>query len=193
MSKDTQQIPATYSVRLPVDMRRQLEEAARVIGRSLHAEILMRLGESLKEAPTTAMQDPAMNLNPDLRKRLKVNADTHGWTVEKEIAWRLEKSFEEERELEDQLAYEELLNGVGKAAGLTEEERFHYLGLLEDWREERAKEFNITYRPLATNGRYAASLDNLVRAIASEVVKEQFAKAGITIPDDNQQSEIKGD
>ena len=39
--------PATYSVRIPSPMRRKLEEFAKSEGRSLHAEILLRLGASL--------------------------------------------------------------------------------------------------------------------------------------------------
>ena len=46
MNKEHQP-PATYSVRIPAEMRRQLEESARASGRSLHAEILLRLGDSL--------------------------------------------------------------------------------------------------------------------------------------------------
>lgn len=37
-----------YSVRLPTAMRKQLDEHARQHGRSLHAEILLRLSASLK-------------------------------------------------------------------------------------------------------------------------------------------------
>ncbi|MDD5393143.1 MAG: Arc family DNA-binding protein [Thiothrix sp.] len=48
MNKDEQQLPATYSIRLPASMRRRLEEFARAGGRSLHAEILLRLGVSLE-------------------------------------------------------------------------------------------------------------------------------------------------
>jgi len=44
---DTDQQPQPYSIRLPASIRRQLEEAARASGRSLHAEILLRLGVSL--------------------------------------------------------------------------------------------------------------------------------------------------
>ena len=40
--------PSTFSVRIPADMRKQLEDFARIGGRSLHAEILLRLDHSLK-------------------------------------------------------------------------------------------------------------------------------------------------
>lgn len=48
MSIDSQAQP--YSVRLPTSMRRQLDESARQHGRSLHAEILLRLSVSLEES-----------------------------------------------------------------------------------------------------------------------------------------------
>lgn len=57
---DTDQQPQPYSVRLPISIRRQLEESARASGRSLHAEILLRLGESLdasKDGNSAAQDD----------------------------------------------------------------------------------------------------------------------------------------
>ncbi|MFI0401026.1 MAG: Arc family DNA-binding protein [Thiolinea sp.] len=50
MSKEDEEFPATYSVRLPTMMRKQLDENARQHGRSLHAEILLRLSASLGES-----------------------------------------------------------------------------------------------------------------------------------------------
>lgn len=50
MTKEDEEFPATYSVRLPTSMRRQLDESARQHGRSLHAEILLRLSASLGES-----------------------------------------------------------------------------------------------------------------------------------------------
>lgn len=66
MNKDDQQLPATYSVRLPVEMRRQLEESARASGRSLHAEILLRLGGSLEIS-----KEENSNMNDDLEERMR--------------------------------------------------------------------------------------------------------------------------
>ncbi|WP_363320140.1 TraY domain-containing protein [Thiothrix sp.] len=45
MSEDSR--PQTYSVRLNPELRHHLETAAKAAGRSLHAEILMRLSASL--------------------------------------------------------------------------------------------------------------------------------------------------
>ncbi|WGZ92965.1 MAG: Arc family DNA-binding protein [Candidatus Thiothrix putei] len=171
---NTHQQPQPYSVRLPPEMRQKLEDSARMVGRSLHAEILMRLGESLKEALGIAIQDSFTNLSPDMRIRLKANADTHGWTIGKEIAWRLEKSLEADREQEENEAifeYEQL--------DLPDDEAY-YPVLLENPCKKNLK------KPRATEVKYENSLNNLVRTIAIEIVKEQFAKAGITIPDDNQ-------
>lgn len=50
MSKEDEEFPATYSIRLPTSMRKQLDENARQHGRSLHAEILLRLSVSLEES-----------------------------------------------------------------------------------------------------------------------------------------------
>lgn len=50
MSKEDEEFPATYSVRLPTMMRKQLDENARQHGRSLHAEILLRLSASLGDS-----------------------------------------------------------------------------------------------------------------------------------------------
>ena len=44
---EADQQPQPYSIRLPLVVRRQLEESARQGGRSLHAEILQRLMQSL--------------------------------------------------------------------------------------------------------------------------------------------------
>lgn len=62
--RDTEQ-PQPYSVRLPMLLRRQLEESARVGGRSLHAEILLRLGVSLD-----ASKEEDLTMNANLEDRM---------------------------------------------------------------------------------------------------------------------------
>lgn len=90
MNKDDQQLPATYSVRLPASIRRQLEESARASGRSLHAEILLRLGDSLdasKNAPSAQdglsasvrelIQKEVTSMSKQLDEKLKAMEELH--------------------------------------------------------------------------------------------------------------------
>ena len=79
MNKDDQQLPATYSVRLPAPMRRQLEESARASGRSLHAEILLRLGMSLETS-----KEESLNMNDDLEERMRKIARQEAMEVVRE-------------------------------------------------------------------------------------------------------------
>lgn len=63
---EADQQPQPYSIRLPLSIRRQLEEAARLGGRSLHAEIIQRLLQSL-EAVNITTSDSASNLDEHIK------------------------------------------------------------------------------------------------------------------------------
>ena len=63
---EADQQPQPYSIRLPLPIRRQLEEAARLGGRSLHAEIIQRLLQSL-EVANTATSDSSNNLDEHIK------------------------------------------------------------------------------------------------------------------------------
>ena len=65
MNADTR--PPPYSMRLDPALRTQLEAAAKATGRSLHAEISMRLEESLKREPMLTNSDLPLTLE-DIRK-----------------------------------------------------------------------------------------------------------------------------
>lgn len=65
MNADTR--PPPYSMRLDPALRTQLEAAAKAAGRSLHAEISMRLEESLKREPMLTNSDLPLTLE-DIRK-----------------------------------------------------------------------------------------------------------------------------
>ena len=64
---EADQQPQPYSIRLPVVVRRQLEESARQGGRSLHAEILQRLMQSLGNTDTQS-SDNDNNLDERIRR-----------------------------------------------------------------------------------------------------------------------------
>ena len=68
MNADTR--PPPYSMRLDPALRTQLEAAAKAAGRSLHAEISMRLEESLKREPMLTNSDLPLTLE-DIRKVAK--------------------------------------------------------------------------------------------------------------------------
>lgn len=76
---DTEQQPQPYSVRLPPSMRRQLEESARASGRSLHAEILLRLGGSLEFS-----KEENSSMNNDLEERMRQIARQEAMEVVRE-------------------------------------------------------------------------------------------------------------
>ena len=65
MNADTR--PPPYSMRLDPALRTQLEAAAKAAGRSLHAEIAMRLEESLRREPMLTNADMPLTLE-DVRK-----------------------------------------------------------------------------------------------------------------------------
>ena len=64
---EADQQPQPYSIRLPVVVRRQLEESARQGGRSLHAEILQRLMQSLGNNDTKS-SDSDNSLDEHIRQ-----------------------------------------------------------------------------------------------------------------------------
>ena len=64
---EADQQPQPYSIRLPVPIRRQLEEAARLGGRSLHAEIIQRLSQSLEVVSCNTDENPN-NLDEHIKR-----------------------------------------------------------------------------------------------------------------------------
>ena len=64
---EADQQPQPYSIRLPVLVRRQLEDSARQGGRSLHAEILQRLMQSLGNNDTKS-NDSDDSLDEHIRR-----------------------------------------------------------------------------------------------------------------------------
>ena len=63
--------PVPYSVRLPVELREALKLKAKNNGRSMHAEILMRLEDSLIENPKDQLLAGYDFNSPENREYLK--------------------------------------------------------------------------------------------------------------------------
>ena len=63
--------PVPYSVRLPVELREALKLKAKNNGRSMHAEILMRLEDSLIENPKDQLLAGHDFNSPENREYLK--------------------------------------------------------------------------------------------------------------------------
>ena len=63
--------PVPYSVRLPIDMRDTLKKVAKNNGRSLHAEILLRLEQSLDKTPEKDLMAKIDLSSPEYKKILK--------------------------------------------------------------------------------------------------------------------------
>ncbi len=71
MNVDTR--PPPYSMRLDPELRAQLEAAAKAAGRSLHAEISMRLEESLKGTTSkTTTSETSLTLEEVRRVAMEV-------------------------------------------------------------------------------------------------------------------------
>jgi predicted DNA-binding protein len=63
--------PVPYSVRLPVELRETLKVKAKKNGRSMHAEILLRLENSLIETPKDQLLAEHDFNSPENREYLK--------------------------------------------------------------------------------------------------------------------------
>lgn len=114
MKKETpQQLPA-YSLRIEPEMRAELEEIAKINGRSLNAQIGMMLEIALRERKACPPESKGRsfadyfkkvkaNIDPEVRLRLEANASAHGRTLAEEIAMRLKTSLRDEDEQRRQL------------------------------------------------------------------------------------------
>jgi hypothetical protein len=65
-----------YPLRLPADMRNELEAAAKAAGRSLQQEILLRLQASLESGEPANEQPDFASQVQELRRRLEVVEQT---------------------------------------------------------------------------------------------------------------------
>ncbi len=86
MNTDTRITP--YPLRLDPETRAKLETVAKANGRSLQAEISMRLEDTLNASPYT------VRLTKEMKKKLEAIADVNGRAVSAEILFRLEASLE---------------------------------------------------------------------------------------------------
>jgi len=67
----TETNPKPYSVRIPPALREKLETSAKNNGRSLHADLLLRLEESFKRISTEGLLKTIDLSTPENRKILK--------------------------------------------------------------------------------------------------------------------------
>lgn len=134
-----------FMLRFPDGMREQLKQEAAKSGRSMNAEIIHRLANSLNNA---TFSDYALGLGEELDFDLMVSANQNNRTLHEEMVHRLKQSLSDQLtltyELENQAwnakkRYEEILSLV---MHLTPEER----RLLEERAEimERAREDKIS-------------------------------------------------
>ena len=86
MNTDTRITP--YPLRLDPETRAKLEAIAKANGRSLNAEISMRLEETLSASPYT------VRLTKEMKKKLEAIAGENGRAISAEILFILEASLE---------------------------------------------------------------------------------------------------
>lgn len=86
MNTDTRITP--YPLRLEPETRAKLEAIAKANGRSLNAEISMRLEETLSASPYT------VRLTKEMKKKLETIASENGRAISAEILFILEASLE---------------------------------------------------------------------------------------------------
>lgn len=82
MSKDKQQVNP-YPIRLTVELRAKLEDAAKTEGRSLNAEMLLRLESSFEDGDSELTVEKVKQIALDvvqseLAKRVQVTGSNHG-------------------------------------------------------------------------------------------------------------------
>ena len=202
MSKDTQQIPATYSVRLPIEMRRRLEDAAQMGGRSLHAEILMRLETSL----SPSRLDWRKIIDPAVCSILELEASTWGTTFEEALSYQLQQRFDENIAglfLEDlsstamarKMTVGQVLDERLMAAAKKHQDKdpipqpFYPFSDVNNFQEYKygSSKFKIylkTKFQTEKNDHNDESTAKEAESLMRQIVREELAKAGITIPND---------
>lgn len=79
-----------FNLRLPEGMRSRIAEEAHKSGRSMNAEIVHRLANSLN---MPSFENFALGLGDDLDGQLALAADRHGRTLMEEVIARLEQTF----------------------------------------------------------------------------------------------------
>ena len=133
-------------------MRRQLEDAARSGGRSLHAEILMRLEASLDPAKLAWEK----YIDPVVCARLEGAACKSGKTIEEEISHRLQQSLDSQ----DLTAFDEqIIEAAIKLRGQTTGLESNELLIRKIVREEIKEELNTA--------RFHISLVKLIKGLES--------------------------
>ncbi|HWT21670.1 MAG TPA: Arc family DNA-binding protein [Variovorax sp.] len=85
-----------FVVRFPDGMRDQISKAAKASGRTMNAEVIARLRDSLSGG--------SVQLPDEIREEIDKAARTHGWPFESEVLHRLVDSFREKTE-EQQLRW----------------------------------------------------------------------------------------
>lgn len=168
MSEKVAQPQDKYIVRFPDGMRDRLKTEAAKSGRSLNAEIVHRLANSLSNP---SFSDFAIGLGEDLDFQLMLAAGRSGRSLREEMIYRLEQSLKPEQtllnELEDRIweikkKYDELLK---HHIQLTPEER----RLLEERSEiaESARKLKISSKdigkfvrlnPIGNRGRFVLTI-----------------------------------
>lgn len=88
----------TIYMRIPADLKKQLDEAATSDSRSLTSEVVSRLRTTLAApntttAPTGQIAPFGLRMLPDLRDRVEQAARTSGRSMNAEIVARLNSSF----------------------------------------------------------------------------------------------------
>lgn len=98
-------IDAHFTLRLPVDLKADVEASAKANGRSLNAEIVHRLGGTdmpRAKYPSETAERFQVRLPDGLRDSIRAAAESNGRSMNSEICHRLEAS--EGRTLRDQFA-----------------------------------------------------------------------------------------
>lgn len=211
MSKDTQQIPATYSVRLPIEMRRRLEDASQAGGRSLHAEILMRLEASLNPPRL----DWRKIIDPAVCAALEYEASAWNTTFEEALSYKLQEHLDVLLHglfLED-LSGEAMVRRItlgqvlddrlAKANKKYQESPqtpqsfypFSDVDKVQEYRHHKPELQNYLDQMknlMEKGGSYAPFKEQNIETLMRQIAREEITKAGITLPPDEQPKKGKG-
>lgn len=194
MSKEDQRVNP-YPVRLNKETKQKLEAIAKANGRSLNAEISMRLDDSL--LPRTKVEWKQI-IEPAVYALLEGEASRWSQTFEEALNYRL------------QLAYDERLTGLllddlsSEAEALKMSEgRTVSIGAILDRRvRDGYLKMKKTAYPFSDpenlqeqkydGSKFDSYADEFMKELVAQTVREQLANAGIVVPD-GQSSQAKSD
>ncbi|UJS23522.1 TraY domain-containing protein [Thiothrix winogradskyi] len=184
MKKEYQQLPS-YPLRLEPETRAKLEAIAKANGRSLHAEISMRLEDSLLPRPTAEWKQI---LDPAVYSLLEGESSRWSQTFEEALNYRLQLAFD--KRLTGLLLDD--LSSEAEALKMSEGRTVSIGAILDRRVRDGYLKMKQTAYPFSDpenlqeqkydGSKFDSYADEFMKELVAQTVRDQLAKAGIVVP-----------